>query len=100
RSGDGRYASAPDKVYGRAASSNSAISRRSENEDARISQYAGSRSPRGGASMGRRSSRDDARGRRSALVFVYGRFLLLARLENRYETPATLAQIREIFRQL
>ena len=52
-SGNGSFASAPDQVYGWAASSNPAISRRSENEDARISQCAGSRSPCGGTSMGR-----------------------------------------------
>ena len=54
----------------------------------------------GGASMGGGPSRDDARGRRSALVYVYRRFLRLARLENRYGAPATPAQIREVFRQL
>ena len=48
----------------------------------------------------RRSSHDDARGRRSTLVFVYRRFLRVARLENRYGTSAIPAQIREVFRQL
>ena len=75
RSGNSSYPSAPDQVYGRTASSNPAISRRSENEDARISKCAGSRSPCGGASLGRRSGGDDARGRRFGLVFVYRRFL-------------------------
>ena len=99
RSGNGSYASAPDKVYGWAASSNPAISRRSENEDARISQCARSRSAFGRASMGRRSTLD-ARGRRSGIVFVYRRFLRVARLENRYGTAAIPPQIREVFWQL
>ena len=43
---------------------------------------------------------DDARGRRSGIVFVYRRFLRVARLENRYGTPAIPAQIREVFWQL
>ena len=34
------------------------------------------------------------------LVFVYRRFLRVARLENRYGTSAIPAQIREVFRQL
>src|SRR5438046_1345626 len=97
---NGNYPSAPDQVYGWTTSSNPAIPRRSENEDARISQCAGSRSPCGGASMGRRSGGDDARGRRFALVFVYRRFLRVGRLENRYGTPAIPPQICEVFRQL
>ena len=100
RAGNGSYASAPDKVYGWAASSNPAISRRSENEDARISQCARSRSAFGRASMGRRSSAENARGRRSGIVFVYRRFLRVARLENRYGTTAIPPQIREVFWQL
>jgi hypothetical protein len=63
--------SAADQVYRRTASSYPPIPRRSENQDARISECARSRSSGGRTSVGCQPNCGDARGRRSALLFVH-----------------------------